>query len=175
MEFCFHGRAQILESVIGGEIGVFIFRRGLGHKAGAEFPKGVDGDEDGEEGERVAGGCDESGQDEDGNDSVFAIFAEESPTQQTHLAEEPSEEGQLKDHAHQEDEGEKVVHIGVERNQAGDLVADSVLGQEANGQGQDEEVADENAEEEHEVAKEERPADATLFALVKSRLDKGPQ
>ena len=106
---------------------------------------------------------------------MASVFAEKSSFQESHLAQEPRQQRQLKHSPHHKDEHKEIVHIRVERHHGLDLRAQLVGGQEAQGQREHDEIPHGHAKVEHQVAEKKGLVDAALFMVVKSGRDEAPE
>lgn len=140
-----------------------------------EFVEEIEGDENKQEGERVAGRGDDGGQYKQDHDGVAAVFLKESAVQDSEPGQEPGEQGHFEDDAHYKDHAEEIPHIGIQGNLIGNGLAYLILGQEAEGKRKNQAVAGGTAEEEHECPEEKRLADGFLFVWEEGGPDEFPQ
>ena len=103
------------------------------------------------------------------------VGLEKLPGDKPHVREKPTEKRQFKHQSHDKVEGEKVVHVGVERDLVGNQFAHLILGQKPQGEGEYQEVTDGDADEKHDVPRYESPSGVALFAGIESRADEAPQ
>ena len=82
------------------------------------------------------------------------------------FGEEQADNGELEEDAHQEGEGAERVDVGLEGDEVGDLWAHLIGREEAEGNGEDEEVAQRDADEEERVAAAEKAQSELPFAAI---------
>ena len=80
--------------------------------------------------------------------------------------EEPGEDGNFEDDAHSEGEKHQGVDVTLERDEVLDGGVHLVVGQESEGDGEEDEVAEEDARHEHEVGGDDKWRGITSLVFV---------
>ena len=101
---------------------------GARNKIGAHFKKEIDGKKNDRQSEGVASGSDDCGQHKQYYNGMAAVSPEETTVQYTQYTQQPSQQRQFKDNAHDKNEHQEGVHVAVERNLVGDQLAHMVVG-----------------------------------------------
>ena len=135
----------------------------------AQFVKQPDGQRHDKKRKQIGGGGDDGGDDEDGHDGMTAVGLHQTGRDEAHTPQQAADDRQLEDDAHDEAhayqridirlDGQHVVHIG----------ADLIGAQEADGEGEDKEVVDGRADDEHEIGREDNPHGVAPLVLVERR------
>ena len=154
---------------------LFSWRGCCGDEEGADLVEEIDGQEDDHQGEGVAGGGDDGSKHEQHDHGVAAIGAEETAVQHAQRAQQPGQQGQLEDDAHDEDEHQEGVHVAVERDLVGDHHAHVVVSQEPQRDRENDKITHGHADKEHDAAHEKGRLDTSLLTRIECRCDKGPQ
>lgn len=120
----------------------------------AYFIKEPDGERDDDEREGVGGGRDDGGDDEDGNNRVASVLRHPDGFHQVELGEQPGEDGNFEYDAKGKRHQEEGVDVGTDGQHVVYVGTDLVEPKEVDGEGEEEEVVEQDANEEREVGAE---------------------
>lgn len=120
----------------------------------AYFVKEPDGERDDDEREGVGGGRDDGGDDEDGNNRVASVLRHPDGFHQVELGEQPGEDGNFEYDAKGKRHQEEGVDVGTDGQHVVYVGTDLVEPKEVDGEGEEEEVVEQDANEEREVGAE---------------------
>lgn len=141
------------------------------HEQDAQFVEEVHREGNDGEGEGIGGGGDDGGNEEDGNDSVAAELLHLMAMQDAEATEKPREDGNLEGDAHGEGKENEGVDVAFEGDKVLDIVRHLVVAEEAESDGEYDEIAEEDTQHEHEVGSNDERCGVASFVFVECGRD----
>ena len=111
----------------------------------------VHGEADDGEGDGIGSGSDDGCNKEDSHDGVATVLLHLSAMEDAEATKEPGEDGDFEDDAHGEGEEGEGVDVALKRDEVLDGVIDLIASEEAEGDGEEDKVGEEDSEHEHEI------------------------
>jgi len=104
------------------------------------------------EGEDIGSGSDDGCNDEQSHNDVATIVAHHLCIDETHAAENPTDDGDFKQYTHGETDAHQSVHVGLDGNGVCNGLADLVGTQETENQRENKKITEQYTEHEHGVS-----------------------
>ncbi len=135
-----------------------------GHEENAHLVEQVHGEADNGEGDDIGGGGDDGGDDQNRHDGMTAILLHVFTMEDAQASEQPGEDGNLKDDAHRKGEENERVDVAFQADKVLHLRVHLITCQESEGDGEKDEVAEEQSQHEHHIgSNDERRGIAPLI------------
>ena len=159
-----HRRASKIESVY--DFAKILIGKSMvrGYEENAHLVEQVHGEADNGEGDDIGGGGDDGGDDQNRHDGMTAILLHVFTMEDAQASEQPGEDGNLKDDAHRKGEENKRVDVTFQTDEVLHLRVHLITCQESEGDGEKDEVAEEQSQHEHHIgSNDERRGIAPLI------------
>ena len=106
---------------------------------------------------------------------MAAVGPKKAAVQHAQRAQQPCDQWQFKNDAHDEDEHQESVHVAVKRDLVGHQLAHMVVGQEAQRDGEDHKIAHSHPKEKHQATYQESRLYTSPLTRIEGWRDKCPQ
>ena len=123
------------------------------------------------EGEYIRGGGDDGGYDEQGHNDVATVVGHHAGIDDSHAAENPTDNGNLEDDAHGKAGHHQCVHIGVDGDGVGHHFAHLVSAKETEDKGEYEKVAKQDTKDKHYITTTDKANGILPFVSIEGRGD----
>ena len=151
-----------------GDRSPFLF---LGHEQYTHLVEQVHGDADDGEGDGIGGGGDDGSDDKDDDNGVATVLLHGLAMEDAQFAQQPRQDGYLENDAHGEGKEGEGIDVTFEGNEVLDGGVHLIAGEESEGDGEEDEVAEEDAKHEHEVGGDDERGGVASLVFVEGWRD----